>query len=344
MSISGCSIHCPLPEINDIGLYGAILNNGKGEGRGFNLMAGGGLSTRPYFGKVMNAFVPFHQAEAVCLAILELFRDRGYRESRKRARMKFLVDDLGADAFRAEIVKRLGSDLDPPAEAKFNPRTFRDHIGVLEQKQPGLFSLGFVTLSGRILPEDLEIAAEIAERFGSGELANSCMQNLLVCDVPEDRLAEAQNLASKAPTLTLDTNPLRAGLVVCTGLQFCNLAVTETKNRSAEILAHLEQEAVLDTPIKIAVSGCPNSCSQFQAADIGLRGGLTRVGGEPVEAYDISVGCEMGPEGEMGRLLKKAIPAPQVKEELAAMLKNYLKERQEGETYQQYARRVLLPA
>ncbi len=344
MSISGCPIHCPLPEINDIGLYGAVRKRTYGDEYGFNLMAGGGLSTKPLLGKVMNAFIPKDKAVQVSLAILEIFRDIGYRQSRKKARMKFLVEDMGAEAFREEIVKRLGYDLDPAEEAVADPQTFRDHLGVEEQIQPGLYTLGFTTTSGRITPEDLFVAADIAEKYGSGELANSIMQNLLVMDIPEEKLEIAQDMALNAPTLTLRENPLRAGMVVCTGSEFCNLAITETKHRSFEILDYLEKTVQLDTPIKISISGCPNSCSQYQIADIGLRGGKTRVGEEFVESYDIYAGCEMGPDGQVGEMVKKAVPADDVAFELAEMLKTYNRERLNGETYQQYTKRMLTSA
>ncbi|RJP27511.1 MAG: nitrite/sulfite reductase [Candidatus Omnitrophota bacterium] len=341
MSISGCPIHCPLPEINDIGLYGVVRKKGNRKEAGFNLIAGGGLSTKPLFGKAMNAFVPTDKAVEVCRAILDIFRDQGYRESRKRARMKFLVEDLGAEAFRAEIVKRLGYDFEPAVEAEIDPCAFRDHVGIQEQRQKGFYSLGFSSTAGRITPEDLFVAADIAEQYGSGELANSIMQNLIVTDVPEDKLEEAQDMAINAPTLTLRVNPIRAGMIACTGSQFCNLAVTETKQRSFEIIDYLEKTVQLDTPIKIALSGCPNSCSQFQIGDIGLRGGKTRVGDELVESYDIFAGCEMGLDGQFGELVKKAVPADEVAFELAEMLNTYKRERQNGETFQQYTRRLL---
>ncbi len=340
ISVSGCPIHCSLPEINDVGLYGVVRKRPGNEEQGFNLIAGGGLSTKPLFGKAMNAFVPKDKAVQVCLAVLEIFRDMGYRESRGHARMKFLVEDLGADAFREEIVRRLGFDLDPAEEAEISPQTFRDHLGIQEQEQPGFYTLGFSSPCGRITPEDLFVAADIADQFGSGELANTCMQNLVVHDISEDKLDDARDMALNAPTLTLRVNPARAGMVVCTGSEFCSHGITETKNRSFEILDYLESSVKLDTPIRIAVSGCPNSCSQYQVADIGLRGGKTRAGDELVDAYDIYAGSEPGINGQFGQLVKKRVPSDEVSFELAEMLKTYMQERQKGETYWQYINRL----
>ena len=337
IAVSGCALHCPQPEINDIGLYGAIKADGT---KGFNLMVGGGLSTKPLFGKVVNAFVSPEEGVEVCVAITEIYREMGYRDRRSKSRMKFLVEDMGAEAFRAEMVKRLGHDLEPAAEAHLPSQTFRDHVGIVEQNDSGMSTLGFVTPSGRITPEDLFVAADVADMFGSGKLANSCMQNLLVMDIPEDRLQDAQDMALNAPTLTLKFNPIRAGMVVCTGIEFCNLALVETKHRSFGLLEYLDREVRLDTPIKISISGCPNSCSQFQAADIGLRGGVTRVGDETVEAYDIFVGAEMGEDPKFSQRLKKSIPADDIGPEIAQMLKAYLRDRKQEETFQEYTRRM----
>jgi len=276
----------------------------------------------------------------VSIALLEIFRDRGNRDSRKRARLKFLIDDMGADTFREALVKHLGYDLDPAADAEINPHAFRDHLGLQEQMEPGLYTLGFTTTSGRITPEDLFVAADIADQFGSGQLSNSCMQNILVHDIPENQLDDAQDMALNAPTLSLSTDPIRAGMIVCTGTEFCTLALAETKVRSFEILDYLEKTVQLDTPIKIGISGCPNSCSQYLIADIGLRGGKTRVNDEQVDAYDIYAGCELGKNQEFGHSIKKAVPAEDVAIELAELLRTYMNDRQDGETIKQYYNRM----
>jgi ferredoxin-nitrite reductase len=203
-----------------------------------------------------------------------------------------------------------------------------------------MYALGFITPSGRVTPEDLFVAADIAEVCGSGAMANSCLQNLLVMDIPENRLEHAQDMALNAPTLTLKMNHIRAGLVVCTGSEFCNLALTETKQRSFPLLDYLEREVPLDTPIKISISGCPNSCSQYQAADIGLRGGITRIGDETVEAYDFFVGTRMGEEPSLSQRIRKAVPADEIGPVIAEMLKTYMRDRKNGETFQEYSRRM----
>ena len=337
ISVSCCDIHCPQPEINDIGFYGAVKKDGT---PGFNLMVGGGLSTKPLLGKVLNAFVLPEECREVAFAIAEIYRDMGNREQRSKSRMKFLLQDIGPERFRSEITKRLGRDLEPAAKSHLPSQTFRDHVGIHEQQQPGMYALGFITPSGRVTPEDLFVAADIAEVCGSGDMANSCLQNLLVMDIPENRLEHAQDMALNAPTLTLKLSHIRAGLVVCTGSEFCNLALTETKHRSFPLIDYLEKEIQLDTPIKIAISGCPNSCSQYQAADIGLRGGLTRIGDETVEAYDFFVGTRMGEEPSLSQRIRKAVPADEIGPVIAEMLRAYMRDRKNGETFQEYSLRM----
>ena len=134
--------------------------------------------------------------------------------------------------------------------------------------------------------------------------------------------------------------PIRAGTVVCTGIEFCNLAVAETKNRSLPLIDYLEKETKLDVPLKISMSGCPNSCSQFQAADIGLRGVTTRVADEHVEAFDIMVGTRLGADGELGQFVEKRVPAKDIGPKVVEMINRYLRERHEGESFQDFSRRA----
>jgi sulfite reductase beta subunit-like hemoprotein len=341
VAISGCSIHCPLPEIQDIGLYGVIRKAGKKKGKGFNLLAGGGLATQPYFAKNINAFVPTDKVVAVCLAIIEIFRDIGYRNSRKRSRMKFLIHDIGVESFRKELIKKLGYDLDPAVEAELPTFTFRDHLGIIQQKGKRKYTLGFSAAGGRITPEDLFVLADIAEKFGSGELANTSMQNILVFDIPESKLENAKDMALNAPTLRLGNDSIQASVVACTGNQFCSLAITDTKTRALEIIHHLEKTVKLDQPIKIGISGCPNSCSHYHISDIGLRGGISRTNDEPVETYDIFAGSKLGQNGHFAQLLEKSVPAESIAFKLEKILQEYPKNQTENESFSNYINRVL---
>ena len=340
MSLSGCAIRCALPEINDVGMYGAHRQSGGKVEPGFNLMVGGGLSARPFLAKFLNAFVPIDHAVDVCVRITEIFRDMGPRKSRSKARLKFLVEAMGAEAFRAELVKRLGHDLDPAVEAPLNPHAFRDHVGVGRQKEEGMHYLGLTTTSGRLTPADLFVLADVAEEFGSGKLANSCMQNVLLLDIPEDKLQEVQDRLRNAPTLAFRPSHTRAGTVVCTGIEFCNLAVVETKNRSLPFMDYLEKEAPLDVPLKISISGCPNSCSQFHAADIGLRGVNTTVDGEKVEAFDIMCGTRLGQDGAFGQFVERKVPAAEIGPKVAGLINRFRAERTDGESFHEFIRRT----
>jgi sulfite reductase beta subunit-like hemoprotein len=341
IGISSCSIHCSLPEIQDVGLYGVIRKTGKQKEKGFNLLAGGGLSSQPQFAANINAFVPTDKVVPVCLKITEIFRDMGYRKSRKRARLKFLIKDIGAEAFREELVKRLGYDLDPEVETELPCSPFRDHLGIIPQKKKKTYTLGFLSPAGRITPEDLFVLADIAEQFGSGELANSPMQNILVFDIPESKLEAARDMALNAPTMKLENNEIQASVMPCTGSEFCNLAITETKNKAFEIINHLENTVKLDQPIKIGISGCPNSCSHYHISDIGLRGGRARVNDESVESFDIFAGATLGDNGKFAQLLEKAAPAETIEFKLEKILQDYMQNREASESFNHYINRIM---
>src|SRR5579872_4331031 len=187
ISITGCRVWCPYPEINDIGLTALTrLVNGTPE-IGFSLRVAGGLSTEPYLGARLNAFVRWNQVLPVVKGIAELFRDSDVlREHRERARLKFLFLRHGwtADRFLGELQERIGFRLEPAAEEHAPNDVYRDHVGIHPQKQPGLSYVGAVVLRGRLTADQMQASANLAERFAGGELRATGMQNLVVVNVP----------------------------------------------------------------------------------------------------------------------------------------------------------------
>src|SRR3984885_8937295 len=198
ISITGCYSWCSYPEINDIGLTAITRRVGGTPEVGFSLRVAGGLSTEPYLGARLNAFVRWNQVLPVVKGVAELFRDSDVlREHRERARLKFLFLRHGwtADRFLGELQERIGFRLDPAAEEHPPDDVYRDHIGIHPQKQDGLSYVGSVVLRGRIAADQMQSAADLAERFAGGELRATSMQNLLVVNVP-----------------TLNAEPLAKGL------------------------------------------------------------------------------------------------------------------------------------
>jgi sulfite reductase (ferredoxin) len=287
-SISGCSAQCAIHEINDVAFVG-VLNSG-GEA-GYDLWVGGGLSTNPMIGRRLGAFVRPGQVPEVWAGVTGLFRDYGYRRLRHRARIKFLVADWGPEKFREVLEKEyLGYALpDGPAPAD-PPRGIRDHVGVHPQRD-GLNYVGFAPTVGRLSADLLDVIADLAARYGSGRVRTTTEQKMVILDVPPEH---TQALVAELDKAGLPARPsaFRRHTMACTGIEFCKLAIVETKTRAADLIAELERRLPgFDTPVTINVNGCPNSCARIQTADIGLKGSLvTGPDGNQVEGFQVHLG------------------------------------------------------
>ncbi|MCC6442782.1 MAG: nitrite/sulfite reductase [Armatimonadetes bacterium] len=338
ISISGCPVRCNQPEINDIGLIAA--RRGSNGEVGFHVRVGGGLAAEPYLSEWLDMFVLPEQALPVVVGITEIFRDCGYRASRKHARLKFLVADWGPEKFREELIRRIGFSLEPRDRQEEPLDPYRDHIGVHRQKQEGLYWVGIAVPVGRIHADDLETVASLTRRYGDGSIRNTNMQNMLILNVPEGNLPPLCRALDDAGLHHARASQYRRGLIACTGIQFCNLSVVETKARGASILEYLEKNVPISQHIRINVNGCPNSCAQFHIADIGLQGCLARLNGEKVEAFDVSLGGGLGREQAFGRKVLRRVPATEIHEVIRRILEGFESRREPGETFQHFSRRL----
>lgn len=323
-TVSGCCVNCSQPEINDIGATAVrrTLPGGETE-EGFLLRVGGGLSARPFIAKRLNMFVPKERIYSVFDAVTTIFRDFGNRDNRKAARLKFLINDWGIERFEEEVRNRLDWTPDPAEEWPDLRRNFRDHIGVHKQKQDGLYWVGATVLAGRLTADQTYEAARIADEFGQRNLRTTNQQNLLFPHIPEDRVQEAVRQI-EAAGFAVNVSPIRRAAVACTGNEFCNLALTETKKLIVEIVDHLDKTVALDEQIRINLNGCPNSCGQHHIGDIGLQGCLVKQGlGKTVEGYDISLGGRLGAEAKFVRAIWRKVPATEVKYAIENLLNGY---------------------
>ena len=339
ISITGCRVWCPYPEINDIGL--TALNrvvDGKPE-VGFSLRVAGGLSTEPYLGARLNAFVRWNQVLPVIKGIAELFRDSDVlREHRERARLKFLFLRHGwtAERFLEELEGRIGFKLDAAVEEHPPDDVYRDHIGIHGQKQPGLSYVGAVALRGRIHAEQMQAAADLADRFAGGELRATNMQNLLVVNVPT---LNAEPLAKELDAIGLKVggSSFWRGTVACSGTEFCKLAITETKSFSRWLVEELEERLPgFDQHLKLHVTGCPNSCGQHWIADIGIEGKKIKVQDRLVDAYYFCVGGALGLYQATARPVGYRCAATEVPDALERLLQRYLQAREPGENLRRF--------
>jgi sulfite reductase (ferredoxin) len=343
-SISGCAAQCSHHEINDVA-FAAVRHPDTGE-IGYDLWVGGGLSTNPMIAQRLGAFVRPGQVPEVWAGVTALFRDYGYRRLRHRARMKFLVADWGAERFREVLEKEyLGYALsDGPAPVNVDGGA-RDHVGVHPQKD-GLAYVGFAPKVGRLNGDALHVIAALAEEYGSGRVRTTTEQKMVILDVPPERTGD---LVAELDAAGLPAKPsaFRRYTMACTGIEFCKLAIVETKARAMDLIDELERRLPdFDTPVTINVNGCPNSCARIQTADIGLKGSLvTDAAGNQVEGFQIHLGGTLlGGDaagsgfGRKVRGLKTT--ADDLPDYVERVLRRFSADREEGETFSQWTLRA----
>lgn len=340
ISITGSADHWVQHEVHDIGLVG-ILHPETGE-VGFDIWVGGGLGSQPHFAQRLNAFVRPDEVIPVCYQVTTIFRDFGYRRNRQHARLKFLMADWGAEKFRQVLEERLGYKLTD--NYKYEPRTnsYKDYVGVTPQKQPGLVAVGLATLRGRVNAQQLFQVADLADKYADGHIRATTLQNLVILNVPEANIAALKAEARAIGLPADEENYFRRGAMACTGIQFCKVAVAETKNRMAEVIEYL-QEVLPEwkEPININMSGCPNSCTRYQIADIGLLGSQARLEGstEKQEVYQVYLAGKLGKDMRLGYHLNKRLPSNEVKYYIERILRHFLANRQEGEKFVDFVHR-----
>ncbi len=340
ISITGCRVWCSYPEINDIGVT-ALPHPTTGE-VGFSVRVGGGLSTDPHLGVRLNAFVHWNQVVPVVRGISEIFRDSDVlRENREKARLKFLFLRHGwtAESFLAELERRLGFRLDSAVPEDPPEDVYRDHVGIHRQRQGGYYYAGIAILRGRMTPGELRAVADLADRYGTGELRTTNMQNLLILNVRREQV-RALGREIEEVGLRIEASPFWRGTVACTGTEFCKLALTETKGFARWLVDDLESRLPgFDQHVKIHITGCPNSCGQHWIADIGIEGKKVKAGGDLVDAYYFCVGGAVGKYQARARPVGYRVPAGEVPGAIERLLRVYLAEQRAGENFRQFCAR-----
>ncbi len=260
------------------------------------------------------------------------------REHRERARLKFLFLRHGwtAESFLEELQRRIGFAFDAAVEESPPADVYRDHVGIHPQKQPGYCYVGAAVLRGRITAEQMQAAADLADRFAAGKLRTTNMQNLLIVNVPQ---ANADALAKELDAIGLRVggSPFWRGTVACSGTEFCKLAITETKSFSRWLVEELEERLPgFDQHLKLHVTGCPNSCGQHWIADIGIDGKKMKIDGRLVDAYYFCVGGALGLHQATARPVGYRCPATEVPDAIERLLRQYLGARVAGENLRQF--------
>jgi sulfite reductase (ferredoxin) len=335
-ALSGCTSHCTVHEINDIAYVGVVNEAGE---TGYQLYVGGGLSTNPMFAQSLGVFVKPEQTSEVWHGVTSIFRDYGYRRLRSRARLKFLMKDWGAEKFREVLEKDyLGYAL-PDGPEPAAPLARRDHVGIHPQKD-GAFYVGFAPRVGRVSGEMLGVIGDLAERYGSGRVRTTIEQKMVILDVPEEN---TEALADELARHDLQVRPstFRRQTMACTGIEYCKLAIVDTKQRAMDLIDELEKRLPdFDQPLTINVNGCPNACARIQVADIGLKGQLVvDENGDQVEGFQIHLGGRLGASfGKKVRGLKTTSAG--LTDYVERVVRNFDAQRADGETFAEWVHRA----
>jgi sulfite reductase (ferredoxin) len=327
-------------EVNDVSFIGVVHPE---HGPGFDLWVGGGLSTNPKIAQRLGAWVPLDEIPEVWAGVVSVFRDYGYRRLRHRARIKFLVADWGVERFRQvlqdEYLHR--TLIDGPAPAI--PERAVDHVGVHRQRD-GRNYVGVAPASGRVSGTTLVALADAAEAAGSRRVRLTPQQKIVVLDVADDRVGE---LTAALNTLGLqaEPSPWRRSTMACTGIEFCKLAIVETKERAIRLVEDLEKrlaDVTPDVPISIHLNGCPNACARTQVADIGLKGMIvTDAAGTQVEGFQVHLGGGLGLDAGFGRKLRGLkVTSAELGDYVERVVRRFDAQRAPGERFAQWVLRA----
>ncbi|KAM7279126.1 hypothetical protein ACFE04_006260 [Oxalis oulophora] len=297
------------PHINDLA-YMPATKNGR---FGFNLLVGGFFSAKRCAEAIpLDAWVSADDIIPVCKAILEAYRDLGFRGNRQKTRMMWLIDELGLETFRGEVEKRMPEQkLERASSEDLVEKNWvrRDYYGVHPQKQEGLSFVGLHIPVGRVQADDMDELARIADQYGSGELRLTVEQNIIIPNIDNSKLEALLNEPLLKEKFTIEPSILMKGLVACTGNQFCGQAIIETKARALKVTEEVERLVAVTKPVRMHWTGCPNTCAQVQVADIGFLGCMTRdENGKVCEGADVYLGGKIGSDSHLGEVYKKSVP------------------------------------
>jgi ferredoxin-nitrite reductase len=335
-----------LDDTNDVGFRAVRV---APERAGPDLPAGvyflltlGGITGHKDFARPAGVLLRPDECVEAAGAILRVYLRHGDRTDRRRARLKYLLDDWGFDRFLAESEAELGRPLRRAGLERCTPAPADDrwaHVGVHPQKQAGLYYVGVVLPVGRLTSGQMDGLAAIAERHGRGSIRLTVWQNLLIPDIAGPDVAAAR-AAIEDLGLDWDASSVRSGLVACTGSAGCKFAGADTKAHALALARHLEGRLTLDRPINIHLTGCHHSCAQHYIGDIGLEATRVEAGDAAVDGYHLCVGGGWGAERGIGRRLLESLPFEEVPAVVERLLGHYLDAREgPDESFAAFARR-----
>ncbi|WP_026676525.1 nitrite/sulfite reductase [Fictibacillus gelatini] len=339
ISISASIHNAGHAEINDVAFVPAIKELNGEIVKGFHVKVGGGLSAAPHLAQTLDVFVKKERVKDVAIGITTIFRDFGYREKRHRARLKFLVADWGVEKFKEKLLEYTGP-LPEKGEEQTKDWNAGYFYGVHPQKQEGLNYIGFNVPVGRLDADEVFEIAEISKKYGNGEIRTCNSQNFIIPNVPNENVEALLN-EKIFERITINPPKFTAYSVSCTGIEFCNLALVETKEKMRRVAEYLDKHVAIDVPVRIHMTGCPNSCGQRQIADIGVQGiKMKSKDKRMVEAFEIYVGGTLHDGGKFNEKLKGKVESSHLEPVLKDLLTYVAATKLPGESFYDYVNRV----
>lgn len=333
ISVTGCRENCARAELNDLGLLPA-----RKDGReGFNVKIGGALSDAPMMARDLDLFVEPDDAVELARAVADIFIAYSSYADPAVNRLKFVVNEIGVEALREQLdsltsfeFREAGEDL---------TENYRgDHVGVHRQDD-GRKYVGLNVPVGRMAGREFVEAGRLAEEYGDSEVRLTLNQNLLLPGVEPnelDRLLDEPLLKTYSP----DPGPFSRGVVACTGREFCNYGIINTKNRAHRWAKELDDSLgdELEDPFRMHMSGCKASCAHPQIGDVGFRGETYR------DAYDTGEAVDYGLGGDLGKprfieWIGTEVPAEEMREHLERLVELYARESDDGESFSDWVER-----
>jgi NAD(P)H-nitrite reductase large subunit len=328
VTITGCLENCCHAETQDIALVPAYRELDGQQVNGFNVLVGGKQGSGGYKpASPLDVFVRPEDAAKLCAQITLIFRDHGGRESRTRARLAFLIQDRGIAWFRNELERRWGRPL-LKGGADLRKKHDVDHVGIQPQKRPHphydgpvLNYVGILVPVGRITTAQMRGVADLADRYGNGDIRVTVGQNLIIPNIPENRIGALTD-EPLFQELPFDPSPIMRGLVSCTGNDYCGLALIETKGYAIQVARELEKRTAGRQllPLTIHWSGCPAGCGMHQVATIGMQGCRSRVNGDIVDSAHVCVKGQTGPNPVVATDLMYDVPIDRLADALEPLV------------------------
>ncbi len=340
-----------IPPHNDVDVNGNDLSfvaiAQDGELKGYDVLVGGGMGcthntpgTYPQIAKNLG-FIPADQVCQVAEAIVTTQRDHGDRSDRKKARLKYTVDRMGVDLFKAEVETRSGITFAPEEPYTFTMHA--DRFGWTENAN-GTSNLTLFIEHGRITdkpdgPQMLQGLLKIGELHG-GDYRITATQNLVIAEIATENKEAIETLAREHGLLR-DASPLRENSMACVALPTCTLAMAEAERYLPDLITRLEalvdQHGLSDQPITVRMTGCPNGCARPYLAEIAF------VGKAPGK-YNLYLGGD-GKGTRLVQLYRENIDEAQILAELDPLLARYAADRQPEEGFGDFLVRTdIVPA